>query len=200
VSESRESRGAIDRRRQAFDVTCELVVENGAHGVTLSAVAERMGVSRQFLYTIYPDLDAIYHALYDEVRRRFLAEEGSSIDPPRTRPELLAFISERCDRYLMMPPACAIVSLAALHRGRSTTNLELSLRESIYANLTTTWVDPLVEAGYDRDEVVSVVIAFANVMFGLVIGANSGLTTREWARERLVETAQGLIAGISPAG
>ena len=188
-------RPADERRQQILDVTCELICLNGAHGVTLSAIAERIGVSRQWLYTVYSDLDDIYLAIYAEARQRFLIEP---VTVPRDADELGELIKGHCREYLDIPPACAVLSLSALHGGRRRTKLERGLRDAIYANVRRTWVDPLVAVGYDEGEVMDTVIAFASIMFGLVVNVHRGLTTPEFAYQRLIRVVDGLIGSWSP--
>jgi len=159
-----------------------------------SAIAEKMGITRQRLHQIYPDLETIYLGIYAEIRRQFLAE---SENVPSGADELTALLKRRCATYLAMPPACAVVALAALHGGSRSTRLEVSLREGIYDNLRTVWVEPLAAAGYDRDEVFSTTVGFASVMFGLVVAINRGLTTPEFAYVCLTEAVDGLISSWS---
>jgi AcrR family transcriptional regulator len=187
-----DARGSIDERRQrVFDAACQLIVESGAQSVTISALALRMGVSRQWIYSIYPDLESIYMSIYAEVRQQFLVEEGS---PPTSRHEISALLKARGERYLSMPPACAVVALAALHHGFVSASVEVDLRRAIYANIERTWVQPLVAAGFERDVLFGNILVYMNVMFALVIAIHHGLTGMTEARGNLDDIVDGLLA------
>jgi AcrR family transcriptional regulator len=186
-----ESRGSNDERRErVFDAACQLIVESGAQSVTISALALRMGVSRQWIYSIYPDLESIYMSIYAEVRQQFLVEEGS---PPTTRHEIAELLKIRGSRYLSMPPACAVVALAALHHGFISASVDVDLRGAIYANIQRTWVAPLVAAGFDREILFGNILVYMNVMFGLVIAMHHGLTEMSDARAVLDDIVDGLL-------
>jgi AcrR family transcriptional regulator len=192
------ARGSNDERRQrVFDAACQLIVENGAQSVTISSLALRMGVSRQWIYSIFPDLESIYMSIYAEVRQQFLVEEGS---PPSSRHEISALLKYRSSRYLAMPPACAVVALAALHHGFVSASVDVDLRRAIYSNIERTWVAPLVAAGFERDALFGNILVYMNVMFALVIAMSQGLTTMEYAQANLDDIVDGLLSAGTSAG
>ena len=57
-----DSSSRVDRITEA---AMTLIAERGMSGVTMSAVAERAGVSRQTVYNHFPDLDSIVLAVHE---------------------------------------------------------------------------------------------------------------------------------------
>jgi AcrR family transcriptional regulator len=68
---------AEQRRQQLLDMTKELVGEQGFHGLSIEAVANRAGVSRPIVYGHFGDLDGLLEAMLareGELALRQLAE------------------------------------------------------------------------------------------------------------------------------
>ena len=53
------------RRSQLLDVTAQLAVERGFHGVSVEAVAQRAGVTRAVIYQHFADLQALLETVVD---------------------------------------------------------------------------------------------------------------------------------------
>lgn len=62
------------------DVTASLVETHGLRGVTMSQIADEVGIGRATLYKYYPDVDAILYAWHDRLVGRHLAELASARD------------------------------------------------------------------------------------------------------------------------
>jgi AcrR family transcriptional regulator len=182
-----------DRNLRIYEVVSELIVESGAAGVTFKAIAQRMGVSRQWLYKFYPDIDAIFVVVYNHGRQLYFREETPAPTDPVAR---AAYLKRRCDRYLELPVACAVVGSMALNFGIRDKRAEHSLRTMILANLETQWIQPMVDAGYDRGQLYGSLLTFLNVLFGLIIAVDQKLTNRETASNRL----QGLLDAVVNMG
>ncbi len=160
----------------------ELIMENGISDVSLTAIATRSGVSRQWLYEFFPDIDAIYAALYQDARIRFLAAD---IAPPTEPGELSRYLKDLTVLYLSLPAPAAMVGSYAINGGLRDSPSAKALRESILGNLDRLWVTPMVSFGYRREELIASVITMMNSVFGLVIAVHSGLTSKEVATRRL---------------
>ena len=73
------------QRRQIMTVALELVSERGLAGVSMSALAQRAGISRATLYHYFPDLEQVLLAWVGEEVDAFVAElarELSGLDDP----------------------------------------------------------------------------------------------------------------------
>jgi AcrR family transcriptional regulator len=73
------------QRRQIMTVALELVAERGLAGVSMSALAQRAGISRATLYHYFPDLEQVLLAWVGEEVDSFVAElarELSTLDDP----------------------------------------------------------------------------------------------------------------------
>jgi AcrR family transcriptional regulator len=76
------------QRRQIMTVALELVSERGLAGVSMSALAQRAGISRATLYHYFPDLEQVLLAWVGEEVDAFVAElarELSGLDDPVAR-------------------------------------------------------------------------------------------------------------------
>jgi AcrR family transcriptional regulator len=78
-------------REKTIEATISCLVERGFHGVTITAVAERAGVSRGAVSHQYPDKTRLVVDAVDEIKRRRLDEMRAvlnAIPPGRRRIEL----------------------------------------------------------------------------------------------------------------
>jgi AcrR family transcriptional regulator len=78
-------------REKTIEATISCLVERGFHGVTITAVAERAGVSRGAVSHQYPDKTLLVVDAVDEIKRRRLDEVHAvlnAIPPGRRRIEL----------------------------------------------------------------------------------------------------------------
>jgi AcrR family transcriptional regulator len=74
-------------REKTIAATIACLVERGFHGVTITAVAERAGVSRGAVSHQYPDKTRLVVDVVDEIKRRRLDEVHAVLDaaPPGRR-------------------------------------------------------------------------------------------------------------------
>ncbi len=75
-------------REAILDATWELAVEHGLLSVTMSQVAERVGIGRATLYKYFPDVEAILlaqHERHVSAHLTQLARLGDEADDPETR-------------------------------------------------------------------------------------------------------------------
>ncbi len=167
-----------------------LIEEGGIGSVTLTAIAARSGVSRQWLYEFFPDINSIFAFVYAEGRRDHFHNEpvGSAVGA-----DLRSYLQSRASIYLDLPVASAIIGVHALNGALKNTSSDLSLRDSIYANLNAVWVEPMIERGASREHLLASIVSLVNVIFGLVIAIDNGLTTREIAHKRLSATIEAVM-------
>src|SRR5204862_1648860 len=71
-----------ERERAIFDVTVELLLRHGYNKVTMSDVADAVGLNRRLVYLLFPSKDALIKALllrelniYAEVWNRYLESD-----------------------------------------------------------------------------------------------------------------------------
>ena len=174
-----------ERFNAILEVSRSLIEESGIQSVTLTAIAMRSGVSRQWLYEFFPDINAIFAFVYAESQRvHFYEEHASQI----VTGDLQAYLEGRALNYLDLPVASAIIGMHALNGGAKSTPSDITLRDSIYANLNQVWVEPMVARGLNRQDLMASIVSLVNTIFGLVIAIDNGLTTREVAQRRLTST------------
>jgi AcrR family transcriptional regulator len=181
-----------ERVRQLLDATCAIIVEDGVAAVTLTAIAKRSGVSRQWLYEFFPDLESIYVSLYEEARRDYLHGDNR---PDLANTDMAGYLKWEIESYLMMPVACAILGNYALNGGSGDGLQGTLLRTFILDGIVKFWVNPMVELGYQREEIMGSVIVLMTSLFGLIIAIDARLTTLEIARERMHAVIDLAVAG-----
>jgi AcrR family transcriptional regulator len=170
----------------------EIITESGISAVTMTAIAERSGVSRQWLHEFFPDVESIYVALYLQYRTDFVVESNAEI---RSIADLASQISEECISILDLPVAPAVVLTHALHGlNRSPhSSLRPTLHEVFTHNLEVRYVQPLVSAGYDRNEVLATVLTIVNTTLGLVIASRNAKLDREVTTRLILDIVNAVI-------
>ena len=179
-----------ERLRALLEAASDLIAERGISEVSLSAIATRSGVSRQWLYEFFPDIDSIFAALYQNARDEYLKPNAT---PPVGLFERIEYLKREIDSYLDLPVACAIVGSYAINGGLRKTGSIRALRESILGNLERGWVEPMVQQGVSREESYASVITLMNTVYGLVTAIDGGLTTRAVAQRRLASVIDAVV-------
>jgi AcrR family transcriptional regulator len=182
---SRDERlGSILRAAQ------EVIDEKGIEAVNITAIATRSGVSRQWLYDFFPDVEAILATMYEEAERVYFAEDEPVYPGDE---DFVQYVQRRCQAFLDMPAAFARVSLHALNVGANTTSPGAALRRMILETYERKWVDGMVAFGYSRDVVYGSVMTILNAALGLNVAVADGLTTKEIASRRLNTVVRAII-------
>lgn len=75
--------GPERRRPQVLDAALAIAVESGVAGVTMGAVADRMGVTRPVVYACFPDRVQLIEALIER-EENYLISGVIEVLPPRT--------------------------------------------------------------------------------------------------------------------
>ncbi len=171
-----------ERVTSILQAASEIVMESGVEAATITAIATRSGVSRQWLYDFFPDVNAIFSALYDEVQRKYFA--NADIPAPKTA-FFGDYVKQQSSIYLTMPVAFAMVTSYALNGGSRNSSSGAALRAMMIQSFETDWVDPLVAVGFGRAEVFGTILTITNAAVGLNIAINEGLTTHDVAERRL---------------
>jgi AcrR family transcriptional regulator len=171
-----------ERVSSILHAASEIVMESGVEAATITAIATRSGVSRQWLYDFFPDVNAIFGALYDEVQSKYFS--SPEVPLPKTS-NFGDFVKQQSSIYLTMPVAYAMVTSYALNGGSRSSSSGSALRAMMLKSFETDWVDPLVAVGFARAEVFGTILTITNAAVGLNIAINEGLTTYEVAEHRL---------------
>jgi AcrR family transcriptional regulator len=86
-------------RERILDAAGELLHEEGPDGLSIRAIADRVGVSHMVLYTYFDNRDALYSALRDRHRQRIEAQHEDLLDSARTG-DLLPVIHGLLEDYV----------------------------------------------------------------------------------------------------
>lgn len=70
---------AEERRPQLLDAALAVIVEHGYAGATLGAIAERAGVTKPVIYSVFANREAFFAALLDREEARALAAIGAAM-------------------------------------------------------------------------------------------------------------------------
>jgi len=178
---------AGERRNQLLTAAAAIVGREGLGSLTVAGVAVEAGVSRQWVYEHFSDLDDLYRALLLD---RFAALDAN-IDRAKTRltgSELATFAARElfalvpADRMILR----ALVDGAGWNRPELT-GIQSELRERIFRR----WTGFVRDAGHDDLEARAIVWAIVNAVFGFA---------DQVERESLsVETAVGLLTRLVAA-
>ena len=183
-----------ERMSTILRAATEIVMESGIESATITSIANRSGVSRQWLYEFYPDVESILAAMYEEAQREFFQREGRP--QPRTTNFIDAVKSETCV-FLRMPVAFAMVVSYALNGGARNSIRGATLRKLILDSYESGWVEPLLAAGFSREEIYGSIMTLTNAAVGLNIAVSEGFTTLEIAERRLIGVVDSLIGSAS---
>lgn len=88
MNESHRFKAGEELRRRVLESASELFAEQGYAQVSVRQIAERAGCSPMAMYRHFPDKQALFHHLCDEVYRSFttdLHEQFGSLADPRER-------------------------------------------------------------------------------------------------------------------
>jgi len=139
--------GAVERRRQLFDVALTLFAERGYRATTMDDVAEAAGVTKPLLYQHFSSKRALYLELVDSVAMDLLGEIGratAAAQGPRQQVEMgfAAYF-----RLVVTHEA----AFRLLHERNDTEDEELggSLRQ--VQDAIAEAIEPLITAGLDPE-------------------------------------------------
>jgi AcrR family transcriptional regulator len=154
---------AGERRAQLLEAAATIVGREGLGGLTIAGLAAEAGVSRQWVYEHFSDLDSLYRAL---ILDRF-ASLDTSIDAATSRmagTELATFAARElfalvpADRRILR----ALVDGAGWNRPELA-GIESELRERIFKR----WTSHVRSTGQDELQARAIVWAVVNAAFGL---------------------------------
>jgi AcrR family transcriptional regulator len=163
VAEPRPYLRAGARRAQILTAAAAVVGRDGLGSLSVASVAAEAGVSRQWVYELFSDLDNLYRAL---ILDRFAALD-SAIDTATERlagVELATFAARQvfalvpADRRILR----ALVDRAGWNRPELA-EIEAELQERILRR----WTGLVRNTGYGDLEARAVVWAIVNAVFGL---------------------------------
>ncbi|HXQ63068.1 MAG TPA: TetR/AcrR family transcriptional regulator [Acidimicrobiales bacterium] len=163
TSDPRPYLRAGERRTQLLDAAAAVIGREGIGGLTVAGVALEAGVSRQWVYEHFSDLDDLYRALIED---RFAALDAD-IDAARECLTGTALATFAARRLFALVPADRRI-LRALVDGAGWNRPELAgiaseLRERILGR----WTGLARLAGHDDVEVRAIVWALVHAAFGL---------------------------------
>ena len=90
-----------------LEATSDLIMKSGVRSVTMKAIANESGVSRQWMYKFFPDVESIPHALFVEVQTNYFGTLEAA--EPRT-PDFQLSIADRVSSFLDMPVTFAMLT------------------------------------------------------------------------------------------
>lgn len=163
VAEPRPYLRAGERRTQLLAAASVIVGRDGLGSLTMAGVAAEAGVSRQWVYEHFSDLDDLYRAL---ILDRFAALDAA-LDAAKTRQTGVELATFAARQVFALVPADRRI-LRALVDGAGWNRPELAgiegeLRERILAR----WMDFVRATGRGGPEARAIVWAVVSAVFGL---------------------------------
>jgi AcrR family transcriptional regulator len=177
TTEPRPYLRAVERRAQLLEAAATIVGREGLGCLTIAAVASEAGVSRQWVYEHFSDLDNLFRAL---ILDRFAALD-TTIDAATdllTGTELATFAARQlfilgpADRRILR----ALVDGAGWNRPELA-GIESELRERIFGR----WTGHVRTTGHDEVHARAIVWAIVNAAFGLADQVEREALTAEQA-------------------
>ena len=164
--------------------------ESGVQAVTIVAIASRLGVSRQIIYTHFHTVEEILDSLY----QRILNQHYTSVHPLDVgRDDFLDEVIYRVRHLFEMPVEDFTVVSLAFHASpnsdASTWRLNQKLREIAELN----WIAPLVESGVDPVSALSGVYAIFGAAMQLRELVDSGRLTVTAAHAELERMTRAIM-------
>jgi AcrR family transcriptional regulator len=154
---------AGERRVQLLDAAAAVVGRNGFGALTVAAVAAEAGVSRQWVYEHFTDLDDLYRAL---VLDRFAALDAR-IDAARDGFEPLELALFSAGEVFALAPAERRILWALVDgsgwSGPELAGIQADLRERIMGR----WTGVLRTVGYGEGDARAIIWAVVHAVFGL---------------------------------
>jgi len=177
--------GAVERRRQLFDVALTLFAERGYRATTMDDVAEAAGVTKPLLYQHFSSKRALYLELVDSVAKDLLGEIGratAAAEGPRQQVEMgfAAYF-----RLVVTQEA----AFRLLHERNDTDDEEMGGGLRQVQDAIAEAIEPLIAAGLDPEH--RRFLAYAVV--GMAEGAS-----RHWLADRAAVAATGGVPALSP--
>jgi AcrR family transcriptional regulator len=168
-----------ERISSILDATRDLLLENGVEAATITAIAGRSRVSRQWLYELFPDVESILTELYARTRAQLFAtfadlqfdDEAS----PRQR------VLSRTDLLMEMPEVHVRFLAYFLNSGLTHSRSVEAVRANIYEDMEAKWVTPFLPFGLDRDLTFGSIISILQVALTLRIATFDGHISAEAA-------------------
>ena len=168
-----------ERVNSILDATRGLLLESGIESVTITTIAARAQVSRQWLYEIFPDVESILTELYIQAREQFFsAFSVISFDDGASPREL---VEQRSDMLIEMPELYVRFLAYFLNSGLTHSVAVESVRQTIYADIEAKWVTPFLPFGLDRDVTFASIISVMQTALTLRIATLDGQISAEAA-------------------
>lgn len=179
------------RVTRVLDAASALIETHGVTGVTMSMIAAESEITRQWLYHFFPDIESVLTAIYARVGGVFIHDPTH---PPPRPINVNAHLKGRCEVWLQMPAAPALVGLHVYSHLGITDAPRGRLAAEVQSSLEAIWIDPLVEGGLPRDEVTATALTVHIGMLALVLARHRGDLEVDGARQRMF----GLIDATVP--
>ncbi len=184
------------RLESLLTTTSELLCEVGPNAVTLTAVAARANVSRQWLWEFFPDLDSLYAELSNRLRIEHL---DLVVDAPSDMASLSDYFTAESWALVQMPTSAAMLGSYALNSHGSTSLTQSKLVAAFYDYVNARWINPMTAEGFTRDDAWASTSLILNVAFGFSIGLENGSTTADVARRRLAKVIDSALPELADA-
>jgi AcrR family transcriptional regulator len=180
-----------ERLTSILKAASDIIMESGIEATTVTAVATRSGVSRQWLYDFFPDVEGILRALYVEAQDQYFNHEPLHLPGDA---DFTAYVKRNALAWLQMPVPFAMLTSYALNGGSRHATSSSTLRSFILEHFERSYVDPLVAFGYARAVLYGSIMTIINTALGLNVAVAEGLTTYEVAEQRLFTVIDAILA------
>lgn len=198
VTPRRPSSDRVDTRSRILTAAANLLASDGADGVTMRAVGDRVGVTAMAIYRHFADRHALLDALHDRGFAALAAHLRVCVRARTPERRLLGALDAYLDFALRRPRE---FDLMFVHRVRATRRFpaDYAAGRSEAFGLVATEVAACMQAGVLRtDDVLEATLALWSAIHGFVMLHRSGrFGTRDGATRQLARRCLGrLLTGL----
>jgi AcrR family transcriptional regulator len=177
-----------------IDVISETLENKGVRGLTISSVAQASGLSRQWVYHFFPDINAAYSALYTRATRVYFANATPS---PCDPDEWAEWLINRMLPLLDMAASDAIACNFILNEPSTENPGVAVLRDRMIEQFTQAWAGPFIECEVSYAQLNAVMTTLLSVVFGLALSISRGATDRQCAEGTVVTIVGSFLTAVS---
>ncbi len=167
------------RYRLLMEVISETLETKGVRGFTISSVAHASGLSRQWVYHFFPDINCVYGALYARATADYFV---SGAPAPRDPGMWSEWLVERMSPLLDMRAADAIACNFILNEPSDQNAGVAELRDRMLNEFTAAWSGPCMHSDLSVARRNAIMTTWLSAVFGLSLALSRGSTDRECAQ------------------
>jgi AcrR family transcriptional regulator len=178
------------RRDQIIESAESIIEEIGIADCTMSAIADRAGITRAWLYKFFPDVESVLVAVW--MSWQLPGALGTEVMSPVGEFAVLSHMRSCIDLWLRMPLGAAMIGNYGLISTVGDSTIGSRLNNLMWEDWEQRWVGPLERGGIPREVAIGVVVTVHASAVGVLLAMHQGRLHREAARAVLSQIVDGV--------